>query len=817
MLFKLSSFVALISALLLATVTDDTALAQSAPPNFDPTHVAWYQQGANRFVEALPLGNGRLGMMAYGGTQEEVIVLNEESMWSGSPNDDNRSDAHQNLPQIRQLLLDGKNPEAEALVNQTFTCQGKGSGHGNGANVPFGCYQTLGQLKLLFEGDASAARDYCRWLDLRTATAGVQYGLGDAMFRREYFVSAADQVGVMRLTAERGGMLSFSVALDRPERSSVEAIGNDQLLMTGQLSDGRGGGGVRYAARVRVISHGGEVTVTGTRLNVREADEVIILFAGETDYHGSVPRERRLEDPVEKTREVLAAAEKQPYSQLLSRHVADHRQYYDRVAITLENDDPASATNAQLPTDKRLESFQQLPCDPALAALYFNFGRYLIVSSSRPGTLPSNLQGIWAEEIQTPWNGDWHLDINVQMNYWPAEVCNLSDCHQPMLQLIQSLQEPGHRTAQAYYDADGWVAHVITNCWGFTAPGELASWGSTVSGSAWLCQHLWEHYAYTRDMDYLRWAYPILKGSSQFYLSMLIEEPKHGWLVTAPSNSPENTFRISDGRVAHTCMGPTVDMQILRELFGNCIQASEILGIDASFRTELTARRARLAPNQIGPDGRLQEWLEPYEEPEPQHRHISHMYGLHPYYEITPEGTPELAAAARDSLLRRGFQGDVGWSNAWKANLWARLFDEEHAAWYLHRLIGQNTFPGLFDACWPGRVFQIDGNFGGTSAIAEMLLQSHPCSPQAHAPAVIHLLPALPKAWARGSITGLCARGGYELDIQWDAGKLKRVVLAGRSNDQPECTVRYRNAVKTIKVPKGKSIVLDGALEEVSP
>mgnify|MGYP000716379421 CR=1 FL=1 len=392
--------------------------------------------------------------------------------------------------------------------------------------------------------------------------------------------------------------------------------------------------------------------------------------------------------------------------------------------------------------------------------------------------------------IRDSWNGDYHLDINVQMNYWIAEVAALSDCHVPLLRLIESLQKPGGRTARAYYDADGWVAHVITNVWGFTAPGERASWGATTSGSAWLCEHLWEHYAFHPDRDYLRWAYPIMKGSAQFYLDMLIEEPRHGWLVTAPSNSPENAFRLPDGKTAHVCMGPAVDMQLLRELFGNCIAAGKALDTDAEFRALLTTKRARLAPNQIAPDGRLQEWLEPYEEPDPHHRHVSHMYGLYPYHELTPQADPKLAAAARRSLERRGAKGDVGWSNAWKTALRARLQDAPQAYDYLRRLISVNTFGNLFNACWPGRVFQIDGNFGGAAGIAEMLLQSHGDA--------IHLLPALPQAWPNGRVEGLCARGGFNVDIAWRDGKLQSATL--KSNFGKTCRVRAVMPVRITSV-----------------
>lgn len=757
----------------------------------DPTTSLWFDKPATRFQQSLLLGNGRIGAMVFGGVDEERIVLNESSVWSGSPEDSDRPDAHQALPEIRRLLLEGRNVEAEKLVNAHFTCQGKGSGHGRGARVPFGCYQTLGNLRLKFAGSGNPVQHYRRELDLTTAVARVTYERDGITFSREHFISAPDEVFVARLTSAPPGSLSFALALDRPERFATAASAGNELLMTGGLDDGRGGTGVRYAARVRALVRGGTVRTEDSTLIVKNADEVVLLLAAATDYRGFAGRQ--LDDPLAATRSDLDKAAGKSYEELRMAQKADHERWFNRVELDL----PATS-NSALPTLERLAGFSQGAADPALAALYFNYGRYLLISSSRPGGLPANLQGLWAEEIQTPWNGDWHLDINVQMNYWPAEVCNLSELHEPLHKLIAALVEPGRKTAKAYYNARGWVAHVITNPWGFTSPGESAAWGATVSGSAWLCQHLWEHYAFTRDREFLRWAYPILKDSALFYLDNLIEEPQRHWLVTGPSNSPENRFTLPDGGVAHVCLGPTVDMQLLRELFGNTARAAEILGVDADLRRELLDKRARLAPNQIAPDGRLQEWLEPYPEPEPTHRHTSHLYGLHPGSEITRRGTPELAAACRRSLDVRGDQSN-GWALAWRISFWARLGDGDRAHRLLRALLhltgeetlnytghGAGSYANLLDACPP---FQIDGNFGGCAGIAEMLLQSHAGE--------IELLPALPTGWPTGAVKGLRARGNITVDLTWKDGQVTAYRL--RSPEPMAVQVRVNGQMKTVE------------------
>ena len=734
----------------------------------------WFDRPAGTWEETLPLGNGRLGMMPDGQIDKETIVLNDITLWSGGQQDANNPEAAKHLPEIRRLLFEGKNDQAQELVYRTFVCKGQGSGHGRGANVPYGSYELLGNLHIDYQylTPHRKPEKYRRTLSLNDAVARTSFVMDNVKYTREYFTDFHRDVMVVRLYASEMGKLNFRLGIDRPQAFETTLVDN-QLVMTGQLDNGTDGKGMRYMARVAVRLVGpGKVEGNDGKLNVSNAQEALVFISATTDY----------KDPAFEAKCVHLlnhALSETKYTAIKSEHTDAYREYFDRASLHLKS----HTGKDTIPVNRRLSAFATVPYDNGLVELYFQYGRYLLISSARKGLLPPNLQGLWANTIHTPWNGDYHLNINIQMNHWLAEPTNLSDLHLPLLILTGSLVEPGRETAKAFYNAEGWVAHMMTNIWGFTAPGEHPSWGATNTGGAWLCAHLWEHYDFTRDRQYLQRVYPILKGAAEFFMSTLVSEPRHKWLVTAPTTSPENSFYMPGTQTAvYICMGSTMDNQLVRELFTNTIAAAQVLNIDSEFCHRLQNAVDRLPPNRIGADGRLMEWLEEYEETDPQHRHVSHLYGLHPGNQITPRHTPELAEAARQSLELRGDRG-TGWSRAWKINFWARLGDGNRAYKLLCSLLapsydvnvsygggrgnsGSGTYPNLFCAHPP---FQIDGNFGGAAGITEMLLQSHT--------GIIELLPALPEAMGEGSFDRFCVRGGAEISAAWKNHRLTSALL----------------------------------------
>jgi len=741
----------------------------------------WYTKPAQKWTEALPIGNGRLGAMIFGGVENDRIQFNEETLWTGEPHDYSHKGASKYLGQIRQLLTDGKQKEAEDLAMVEFM------------SVPIRqkAYQAFGDLNISFAGQANYT-NYNRELDLKNALCRVSYKSNGVNFTREYLSSNPDQVIAIRLSADQKKALNFTLGFDALHELKTMIANGNTLTLKVQVKDGA----LREVALLKVVSDG-TVSVKGNQLSVSGAKTATIYLTAATNYlkYNDVSG-----NPEQKTEQTLAKVETKKYEQVRSSHIADYQKLFNRFDVQFTENN-----KTQLPTNERIIAFGKNADDAQLLALYIQYGRYLLISSSRPGTQPANLQGIWNDRLAPSWDSKWTVNINTEMNYWPAEIANLSECQEPLYGLIADCAETGKIVAKEHYDCPGWVLHHNTDIWRGAAPINSSTHGIWVSGGAWLSRHLWEHYQFSQDKDFLaNRAYPLMKGAAEFFTQFLIKDPKTGYLISTPSNSPEY-----GGLVA----GPTMDHQIIRALFRSCIESTEILGNDQAFAKKLKEMLPRIAPNQIGKYGQLQEWMEDKDDPKNTHRHVSHLWGVFPGNEINWQETPDLMKAARQSLIFRGDDG-TGWSLAWKINFWARFLDGNHAYEMVKLLFrpveiegakysgGGGSYTNLFDAHPP---FQIDGNFGAPAGMIEMLVQSQLNE--------IAILPALPTALPFGKISGVCARGGFELTFNWDGGKLQKLKVLSKAGQK--CKLKYGEKVFEMPTEKGKTYSFDGNLKKL--
>ncbi|VGO18728.1 glycoside hydrolase family 95 protein [Pontiella sulfatireligans] len=766
----------------------------------------WYQHPAQEWVESLPIGNGRLLATNQGGVRREIIQLNEDTVWSGHPEDKDNPGGAEALPEVRKLLFEGKYKKAQELVHEKMMTPH----HAHGVQT----YQTLGGLNLIFDyGDrALEATEYRRELDLDRAVSNVSFKMGDATYTRELFSSPVDQAIIVRLTCDKPGRLNFDAAYKR-EQATIEAVSNNRLVISGQATD-KGNdlsGGVIYEAQIQFMATGGRLSKRPDGIRVEHADSVELRIVAGTDYHG--------EDPHAVCEKQLAAIKDKAYAALLKDHVAEHQRLFRRVELNLVYKKQVRglkmARIGEMPTDQQLEAYRQGTDVPGLVELYFHFGRYILISCSRPGTQAINLWGKWVHQIDPSYNADYHTNINIPMNYWPAQVCNLGECNEPFFDLIDELRPKGRISAKVTYDCDGFVAHHATDAWRFSAAVGRATHGMWVLTPAWGAHQMWQYYLFGGDREYLaQKSYPIMKEAADFFVDYLVESPKSGYLVSGPACSPENTFIAENGQAASISMGPTMDMQMIADLFSNCIEASNVLGVDEPFRKKLEELQVQLQPMQIGRDGRLMEWAEPFTEQQPGHKHCSHLWGACEADLITPSETPELAAAALKSLDFRVENGSAitpvfRGNTAWIVQSYVRLLEGDKAYDILRYMIGSSSYPNLFSTSVQGlrrEMWETDANLGNTLSIAEMFMQSHA--------GAIHLLPALPTSLADGNVKGLRARGGFEVGLDWANGTLKSATI--KSLQGEACKLKYGEQLLEFKTEAGRQYRFDGSLREQS-